>query len=258
MSIIKSLAGAALPFVGSSALAMGESALAYKGQKDANESNERIARENRTFQERMVNQAQNFEEEMSSSAYQRAMADMKKAGLNPMLAYQQGGASTPIGKTAPGAGAVMNNVFGGMSGSPIDTISSASSIMKQQQEIQNLQSTLLNDQAYRDLNEEQQVQVKETIRKIQAEIDNVAARTTGQMSDNAVKQIIEDIFKRDNSMALFDRLGTGPTAIGIIARYFGIQNLKSAPRGSSYPDSFDESGNWRPPKHYRDQIGIGR
>lgn len=40
-----------------------------------------------------------FQKDMSNTSYQRAVADMRKAGINPLLAYMKGGASTPAGST---------------------------------------------------------------------------------------------------------------------------------------------------------------
>lgn len=68
----------------------------FFGQSSANQVNRDIARDQMAFQERM-----------SNTSYQRAMRDMEKAGLNPILAYNQGGASTP-----PGASTQVQNALG--------------------------------------------------------------------------------------------------------------------------------------------------
>lgn len=59
---------------------------------------------NRQFQSNEIQQQEGFQEQMSGSAYRRAVMDMKMAGLNPMMMFGGGGAaSTPMGGAASGS-----------------------------------------------------------------------------------------------------------------------------------------------------------
>ena len=73
----------------------------------------------------------NWEEQMSNSAYQRSMEDMKKAGLNPAAMYSGvgGAASTPSGASASSSGGgQFGNVIGGIA-SAVNSIGNMTSSM---------------------------------------------------------------------------------------------------------------------------------
>lgn len=74
--------------------------LGYEGTRDTNKTNQEIADQANQFNTAQTAAQMDFQKEMSNTAYQRAVKDMQAAGLNPMLAYHQGGAHAPQGSAA--------------------------------------------------------------------------------------------------------------------------------------------------------------
>jgi hypothetical protein len=164
-------------------------ALGFIGQQQTNQKNWDIANAaNAASAEQAANQMA-FQERMRDTQYQTAVKDMKSAGLNPMLAYTQGGAGTPTGAMGSVSTATMKNALGaGVTGYQQMSMNEADIDLKKATTVGTTASTLKTeadtiktaaDIGYilenTKLNQQTQRNLEEQLKKLQQEILNLRA-----------------------------------------------------------------------------------
>lgn len=180
--------------------------LSLFGSTNTNETNRANVEATNKANAEQAQLNRDFQERMSNTAYQRGMADMKSAGLNPILAYQKGGASSPAGAQAAMQTFEAKN--------PVEpAIHSAMSTATRLQELKNLKVTNDNIQnnSAKTISEENLNKVKLQLlghelpdaerRALEAKLDKEAYGVTGVSAARTAGKVAETLAKTSDTAA---------------------------------------------------------
>jgi len=91
-----------IPILGDISAGVVSAGIDFLSQERTNRQQAQQAQIAHGFSAEQAQKQMDFQERMRATQYQTAVKDLQAAGLNPMLAYQQGGAGTPSGASAVG------------------------------------------------------------------------------------------------------------------------------------------------------------
>lgn len=199
-------------------------------QDRANQTNLQIAKENNAFNKQQTAEQMAFQDRMSSTAHQRQVADLKAAGLNPLLSANSG-ASAPSGaaasanpvkvEAAPNLG--LSKALGNVVPTALQTARTVGELNQQKATIQNTEASTQASQAAKAKATAETANILADNPNIKARAKASSARAAAEIAEHEASKATSEFQK---GATVYDNLvERGLKMLGGVTDAFSIRRL---------------------------------